>query len=94
MGTRVLAFMLAYFLLVLPQTLNSRSVILLLDDYGATSSPFAEEEEVKHSCTINWTSLLGDSNARARVAMMPPLDEPHHPVKHAEVAVPPPKDRV
>ena len=90
-ASRLLALLLGASLFVLPLALNSRSLIVIMDECGSVPIPLAEEEEVKHACSIGWSSIDHGYDDGAQDRDVPVIDDPYNEVEHGEVAVPPPK---
>jgi hypothetical protein len=89
---RCYALSMAVLLMMLPLMSNSRSVIQLLDEQGAVPIPMAEEEEVKHACSITCFELHDPLDDHLLEGLRkPPMEDPYLAVEHFEVAVPPPK---
>ena len=91
MACRLLALLLGASLFVMPLALNSRSLIVIMDECGTVPAPMAEEEEVKHAYSIGWTSIEYGHDEGAQDKDVPVIDDPYSEVEHGEVAVPPPK---
>ncbi len=88
---RLTALFMCVLLAMMPLMSNSRSLLLLMDDYGTAPAPITEEEEVKHACSINWCSVLSTDFDQHKPLLGPPIEDPYSEVEHGEVDVPPPK---
>lgn len=88
----MLALFLGGLLVMLPLMVNSRTVVQTLIECGTAPLPITEEEEVKHSCSINWhQSLYAATDLLSQGTTVPALEDRYNEVDHGEVAVPPPK---
>lgn len=88
---RCLAMFLSMLLGMMPLMANSRSMLIMMDDYGTVPAPLAEEEEVKHACSISWCTILDPTDDHLLRQPAPLIADPYSEVEHFEVDVPPPK---
>ncbi len=88
---RLTALFMSALLAWMPLMANSRSLILLMDDYGTAPAPITEEEEVKHACSINWCTVVSTDFDQHMPLLGPSIEDPYNEVEHFEVDVPPPK---
>jgi hypothetical protein len=85
----------ATWLFLMPQIMNTRSLMLLCDEYGTVPSPLTEEEEVKHACSLQWSTLVYSTDDHSsQWRHVPEIADPFTEVEHREVDVPPPKSLV
>ncbi len=89
---RVFAAVLGVWLAFMPQIANSCTVLMIMDDLGTIPAPMAEEEEVKHACSISWSTLYQPTDDHLIQGHgVPSVADPYSEVEHHEVDVPPPK---
>lgn len=89
---RCYALAMGLLLLMLPLMSNSRSVMVLLDEQGTVPIPMAEEEELKHACSITCFDLKDPLDDHLLEGLRKPVvEDPYLEVEHGEVAVPPPE---
>jgi hypothetical protein len=92
LAVRSCALFLGIWLMLMPQVANSSQVLQIMEDCGSVPAPMAEEEEVKHACSLSWCTVYeatDDHLLQGRSA--PSMQDPYSLVEHHEVDIPPPK---